>query len=439
VRLPGADYFVRVAAGSDRALFVTGPRPFAHPERASRLSGAVAALKEEPVLCLGDVVEANGSNRMLSGRWADGFLVGSPSGRELAKEVKFVDRPGGSVTRESVRDVIYDNGRLLEGWFGVSAGQYIEFDGEREKVLGVYDGWLGIRDTLPIGIRCSIPEYFARAVVLNKDSEPVNVVCVGGVNYPVKPVAPFWIAGDPPAQVIGEFGAFCVGTALLGWDPYEFYARDRAFRLTAAEQYTVQDRVRFESDEGTLVAIRGDTALFLSDDARDRGATPVAVPLNALAPIATLVAGQTVEVGGDDYEVQFALGTIDCLPGDLLFSETEALTVIGFKDEHTFALDSGGEVREVTEEYHLLQRRASLGAATALLCDGDDRVIVSLRLDRFVGTGVRPGDEVAVDGEYATLAGIADGYFWFVRRGGRLYCASLEDWYADTERSIVSR
>jgi hypothetical protein len=236
---------------------------------------------------------------------------------------------------------------------------------------------------------------------------------------------------------MGEFGAFYVAAPIFG--PPMFYAKARAFALDSSGNFTAQDRVRVGGEAGAIFAIHGDSALFLSDDAQDRGAAPVAVPLAALTPVATLAADQAVTVGGQSFGVQIALGTQQCLPGDLLFTEEEAFTVLGFRNGGAFAVRPTGEVRGIGGSARLLQRRVNVGPGTAWLCDGDDAVLVSLRFDHFAGTGVRPGDEVALDGTHATVAGIADGYLWVVPRGGGIHCIPLQEWRAGTQRRVVNR
>jgi hypothetical protein len=115
------------------------------------------------------------------------------------------------------------------------------------------------------------------------------------------------------------------------------------------------------------------------------------------------------------------------------------VTVLGFRNGRAFAVRRDGEVRSVGRDDRLLPRSAAVGLARAVLCDGDDGVIVSLRLDRFARTGVRAGDEVGLDGAPAAVAGICDRYRWFVRRGGGIRCVALQDWQADRDGSVVRR
>jgi hypothetical protein len=315
IRAPTADRFVAIAAGSQHALFVTGLAQFVHPamrlfpyhrqlivdaavnhQRGRILSRILLSTFHQKGTCPGDAVTVNGREGFLIGKVGSKFLVGFPNGREIVSSITFTTRQG-LVVVNAGGDSWYDGGDLLERFYGLKTGQFVDRGTGVQKVLGVSGPVLGLSSATGEVAQWDhepLPSFYRSATLHDCAGQRIDGMAVGGVSYPITRVDPFWILGSPPVEVVGSFGEFYVGVPLFG-EP-AFYSKAKAQPLESNGRLAAHDRARYNDQRGTVVAVSGDSALFLSDDAQ-------------LEPVATLARPHEVEVAGQKFQVHMKSAT----------------------------------------------------------------------------------------------------------------------------------
>jgi hypothetical protein len=234
----------------------------------------------------------------------------------------------------------------------------------------------------------------------------------GSMELPVEKVDPFPARyGGTYVTVIGRFGAFYAAEPPFGAPA--LYPLEQVHKLETTERFCLWDRVEFNGEFGTILALTDSSALFLSDGRLVDAKPPETVPLDQVNLIGTMFGRD----GGRPVPESPA-----AVPGDLFVGPEGFVTFCRSSQGEEVARNQAGHLIPFKIGDNFLVRRAMpVGWASRTLVRGNAAFGLSLSLHDMAGTGLMQGDEVALPGDIrAVVLGFGDDYLWLSGFDGQI-------------------